>query len=412
MAWGARRKLTPVTADHPGAADHLVLREALGLYVHIPFCSAICNYCNFNRGLFDAALKERYLAALVAEIEAAPSTPGPGMPAEARGSVAVDSVYFGGGTPSLLEPHEIQRILDVCRQSFDVSSTAEVTLEANPETTTSERLAGYLAVGVNRLSFGVQSFRDSELVGLSRLHDADRARAAYREARRAGFTNVSLDLMMWLPGQEVSEWLESVEAAIELAPEHLSMYMLEVYPNAPLRDEMARAGSSQAPDDDVAAMYLEALDRLEKAGYVQYELSNVARPGCRSRHNLKYWQDGEWRGVGCGAHSTRRGVRWKNVSKTEDYVARCTAGSCDVMVGVRRLTPEEQVGEAVFTALRLSDGVWLDRIEARYGVDVWAQYRSQLQPFIEAGLLAHATDRLRLTRRGMLLAHEVMAVFV
>ncbi len=292
----------------------------LGLYLHVPFCSAICNYCNFNRGLFDADLKRRYVDALVQEIERA--APPPSAP-------TADTIYFGGGTPSLLEPSEIQRVIENCRSTFAVTSDAEVTIEANPETVTTERLADYRAAGVNRISFGVQSFRDDELQRLSRLHGANRARAAFGEARAAGFDNVSLDLMMWLPAQPVDHWLESVDAAIALSPEHLSIYLLEVYPNAPLRDEMARARWSQAPDEDAETMYLTAMDRLAAAGLEQYQISNVARPGRQSRHNLKYWSDGQWLGFGCGAHSTCDGVRWKNVSSTEEYVARVGAGARD-----------------------------------------------------------------------------------
>src|SRR5207249_4967776 len=206
------------------------------------------------------------------------------------------------GTPSLLEPEEIGRIIRACESAFDVAADREVTLEANPESVTDARLAGFRAAGVSRLSYGVQSFREDELRRLSRLHSADRARAALREARAAGFDNVSLDLMMWLPEQRVSDWLESVDEAIALAPEHLSLYLLEVYPNAPLKEDMARARWSQAPDDDAATMYVEAMERLEHAGLLQYEISNVARSGWRSRHNLKYWTDGEWLGFGCGAH--------------------------------------------------------------------------------------------------------------
>src|SRR5262245_17767778 len=286
----------------------------LGLYVHVPFCSAICNYCNFNRGLFDADLKTRYVDALIAEIRTNPKSQIPNPPA--------DTIYFGGGTPSLLEPDEVARIIAACQASFDVAADREVTLEANPETVTEARLAAFRAAGVNRLSFGVQSFRDAELRRLSRLHSADRARAALGEARAAGFDNVSLDLMMWLPEQRVSDWLQSVDAAIAAGPDHLSLYMLEVYPNAPLKEAMARAAWSQAPDDDAEAMYLTAMERLEAAGFEQYEISNVARPGRRSRHNMKYWTDGEWLGFGCGAHSTRGATRWKNVASTEDYVAR------------------------------------------------------------------------------------------
>jgi len=375
----------------------------LGLYIHVPFCSAICNYCNFNRGLFDGDLKLRYVDALCAEIS------GAGGAGAAGG--AADTIFFGGGTPSLLEPNEIARIIAACEAAFDVAADREVSLEANPETVTQARLAAFRDAGVNRLSFGVQSFREEELRRLSRLHSADRARAAVAEARAAGFDNISLDLMMWLPEQQVSQWLESVGEALTLEPEHLSLYLLEVYPNAPLREDMARAKWSQAPDDDAAAMYLAAMAQLEQVGYEQYEISNVAKPGRRSRHNLKYWTDGEWLGFGCGAHSTQDGVRWKNISSTSEYIDRVGRGG-STAVDIRRLTPEERLGDALFTGLRLVDGIDVNAIQTRYGVDVWQRYGRELEPFIEAGCLRRDGASLRLTRQGMLLAHEVMTVFV
>jgi len=322
-----------------------------------------------------------------------------------------DTIYFGGGTPSLLEPEEIADIIRACREAFAVSADAEVTLEANPETVSVDRLAAFRAAGVNRVSFGVQSFREDELRRLSRLHSAGRARDAVSEARAAGFDNVSIDLMMWLPGQRLEEWLQSVDEAIHVAPDHLSLYLLEVYPNAPLKDEMARQRWSQAPDDDAAAMYVTAMERLEAAGLQQYEISNVARPGRRSRHNLKYWTDQEWLGFGCGAHSTRNGARWKNVSSTEEYVDRI-ARDAGTEVDVRRLSDSERLGDALFTGLRLAEGVELATIRQRYGVDVWRRFGADLQVYVDAGLLLHDGATLRLTRRGMLLAHEVMAVFV
>ncbi len=350
--------------------------DPLGLYVHIPFCAAICNYCNFNRSLFDGALKSRYVDALIAEITRAGRASragGAGWPdgadwpdrTDRDGSDAeeclpakevADTIYFGGGTPSLLEPAEVRRIVDACLATFDVSPVREVTLEANPETVTEERLAAYREAGVNRISFGVQSFLDEELARLSRLHGAERARAAYHEARRAGFDNISLDLMMWLPGQRVDDWLSSIDAAIALGPEHLSLYLLELYPNAPLKDEMARAQWSQAPDEDAEAMYLTAMERLEAAGYRQYEISNVARPGRESRHNLKYWSDGEWLAFGCGAHATRNGVRWKNVSATDQYVDRVGRGM-PIATDIHRLSSDERLGDALFTGLRRTAGV-------------------------------------------------------
>jgi len=378
----------------------------LGLYIHVPFCSAICNYCNFNRGLFDADLKARYVDAVVAEIHthSALRTPHSALS-------AADTIYFGGGTPSLVEPDEIARVIAACESSFDLAPDREVTLEANPESVTEARLAAFRDAGVNRLSVGVQSFREDELRRLSRLHSVDRAHAAFGEARAAGFDNVSLDLMMWLPQQSVVEWLESVDAAIALAPEHLSLYLLEVYPNAPLKDDMARARWSQAPDDDAATMYVEAMQRLESAGLEQYEISNVARSGRRSRHNLKYWTDGEWLGFGCGAHSTRHGSRWKNISSTQEYIDQ-VARRGSPAIDVRRLTPDQQLGDALFTALRLVDGIDTNAIQTRYGVDVWRRFGADLEPFLEAGCLLRDGARLRLTRQGMLLAHEVMTVFV
>ena len=378
----------------------------LGLYIHIPFCSAICNYCNFNRGLYDEALKTRYVQALRAEISRAGSQD----PAYSSGASA-DTIFFGGGTPSLLDPQEIGDLIRTVRDTFALDPGAEITLETNPETVDRAKLERFRAAGVNRLSFGVQSFQDAELQRLGRIHSAERARAAVREARAAGFDNVSLDLMMWLPGQDVPSWLRNVDALIAAEPDHASLYLLELYPNAPLKEDMARAGWSLAPDDDAAEMYLRAMERLETAGLEQYEISNVARTGRASRHNVKYWTDGEWLAFGCGAHSTRAGVRWKNVSATTEYIDRVTAG-LDLVTERRTLTAEERLEEALFTGLRLTCGVDLAIMRERYGVDAWDKYGAQLQPFIDASRLVREGTHLRLTREGMLTANDVMAVFV
>lgn len=371
----------------------------LGLYIHIPFCSSICNYCNFNRGLFQGELKDRYLAAVEREIADA----GRGEPA--------DTIFFGGGTPSLLEPAEINRLITSVRRSFAITRDAEITLETNPETSSLARIAGFREAGVNRISFGVQSFRDDELKRLGRIHSAARAREAVREARQAGFENISLDLMMWLPQQTQAHWRESVEALIDVSPEHASLYLLELYPNAPLKEDMARAGWSLAPDDDAAEMYLWSLDRLDRAGYHQYEISNVARPGFESHHNLKYWRDGEWLGFGCGAHSTQNGVRWKNVAAIEEYISRLHAGQT-LVAEQRKMARETQLEEALFTGLRLTEGIDLDEIGQRYDTDVWARYALSLGPFLNEGMVVREGSRLRLSRDGMLLANEILSVFV
>ena len=384
-----------VAAREPAVAP----TSRLGLYLHIPFCESICNYCNFNRGLLDKDLKSRYLEALAAEIRLA----GDGS--------RVDTIYFGGGTPSLLEPDEVRRLLDACHADFDVDETAEVSFEANPESASPTRLRGWLDAGVNRLSFGIQSFHDAELQRLGRRHSAARARDAFAAARAAGCGNVSLDLMLWLPAQTRADCRGSVETLVELGPDHASLYMLELYPNAPLREEMARGGWSLAPDADAAAMYLDALAITDAASYEQYEISNVARPGHRCRHNLKYWQDGEWLGFGCGAHSTRAGCRWKNLAEPDRYVDAVRGGG-SVAVDRRPLSAEERLGDALITGLRLADGVDLERVERRYGVDIMGRYRPVLQEFEDTGLLVSTAGRLRLTRPGMLLANEVMSAFV
>lgn len=371
----------------------------LGLYLHVPFCGAICHYCNFNRGLLDETLKRRYVDAVAREI------------ARSADGSPVDTVYFGGGTPSLLAPEEIAQLVRSCREAFEIVSGAEITLEANPETVTADAAQGWQGAGVNRLSLGVQSFRDEELRRLGRTHDARRAREAVRVVRAGGFDNVSLDLMMWLPQQSLGDWLESVDALVELGPEHASLYLLELYPNAPLREDMARAGWSLPPDDLAAEMYLQAMARLDAAGYAQYEISNVARPGRQSRHNLKYWQDGEWLAFGCGASGTRDGVRWRNLASTEEYVERIAAGG-EVVAERRVLSRDDRVAEALFMGLRLVDGVVLADLERRYDVDVWIRYGARLRDMVEAGILRRRDGRLSLSREGMLVANEVMAVFV
>jgi oxygen-independent coproporphyrinogen-3 oxidase len=383
----------------------------LGLYLHIPFCQAICSYCNFNRGLLDPELKTRYVGALAREILASHH--------DAERAKA-DTIFFGGGTPSLLEPVEISRLISACRSAYDLTADAEITLETNPETATPERLSAFRRAGINRISFGVQSFDDAELARLGRIHSAARAKDTIRDARAAGFQNLSFDLMFWLPGQTLPGWLRTVDQAIALEPDHLSLYLLELYPNAPIKEAMARAPAgtpggggawTQAPDDDAADMYLRALARLDSAGFVQYEISNVARSGQWSRHNVKYWQGGGWRGFGCGAHSTIDGVRWKNVSATSEYIDRVNQGSA-LVSETHHLSAADRIGDALITGLRLADGIDIRTFFERYGVDPWLQYGDDLAPCITDGLMWRTNRAFGLTRRGMLVANEIMLTFV
>ena len=387
----------------------------LGLYIHIPFCQHICSYCNFNRGLLDAELKVNYVDALVAELmKSGINSAGPRAAAELIPDFivsAVDTIFFGGGTPSLLEPSEVARILRACRETYRVTDDAEITLETNPETVTPERLRAFRDAGINRLSFGVQSFDDEELKKLGRIHSAAKAIEVIGDAMRIGFASVSFDLMLWLPGQTPASWYRTVDQAISLSPDHLSLYLLELYPNAPLKEEMARSGWSQTPDDDAAEMYLEGLSRLDAAGYVQYEISNVARTGHRSRHNIKYWESGNWLGFGCGAHSTVDGTRWKNIAGTGEYVARIRSGQ-GVRQDVRILSTAERIEEALFTGLRLNDGIDEAAFHARWEIFPWLRYQDALTLRVEAGHVWRANGRFGLTRAGMLVANDVLSAFV
>jgi oxygen-independent coproporphyrinogen-3 oxidase len=367
--------------------------------------------------LYDEGLKARFVAALLHEMRAEtvpgsvfrpiPRKTDPGT----ASAVFADTLYFGGGTPSLLSSADVEAIIGEARRSRALTDAAEITLEANPESVSQESLEHFRRSGVNRLSFGVQSFRDGELKRLGRLHSAERAVDAIRLARAAGFDNISLDLMMWLPGQDVRQWLGSVEDAIGIGPEHMSLYILEVYPHLPLKQDIDRFGWPQESDEGVADMYETAMAMLESAGYEQYEISNVCRPGRLSRHNIKYWTDGDWLGFGPGAHSTWQGTRWRTIASTEDYIQRISEG-LPVTVDRRTLSNDERLGDALFTGLRMRDGIDLEILSKRYGVDVWHRFGVRLAPYLDAGLLLRQEERLWLTRKGMRLANEVMSVFV
>jgi oxygen-independent coproporphyrinogen-3 oxidase len=217
--------------------------------------------------------------------------------------------------------------------------------------------------------------------------------------------------MLWLPGQSFASWLRTVDEAIALAPDHLSLYLLELYPNAPLKETMAREAWMQTPDDEAADMYLAGLDRLDGAGLAQYEISNVARPGFSSRHNVKYWQSGDWWGFGCGAHSTVSGVRWQNIPGAGDYIDRIAAGQ-SVSIQRRELSAGERVEEALFTGLRLTDGIDRADFTRRFGADPWERYGAELAPFVDSGHVWRLDGRFGLSRQGMLMANEILSTFV
>lgn len=374
-----------------------------GAYLHIPFCKSRCSYCDFATDVYrDSGGVERYVKALCSEV----ATFQP--PAHAGGSASVDTIYFGGGTPSLLRPEQLMLILDAVRAKFDVSENAEITMEMNPATVTLETLRDYRSLGVNRASFGVQTFDDVDLKRLARGHNAEDARTTFRMLREAGYDNVSLDLIIGLPRQTLADWERNLDEALTMNPEHISMYLLEVHAGTPLAEQI-RSERQPLPDAELAAeMYELMIDKVSAVGYEQYEISNFAKPGFESRHNSKYWTLDPVFGFGVSAHSFDREQRYANERNTLSYVARINKdGSAEVM--------RESVNvasEFLFLGLRLNEGIDLGEYQTRFGVDVVEKYAGEILRLMDAGLIDICDDRLWLTRKGMLFSNEVFAVFV
>jgi oxygen-independent coproporphyrinogen III oxidase len=378
--------------------------DRAGIYIHVPFCRSRCSYCDFATGAFEAALAETYVGALAREIESF------GL---GGASSEVDTVYFGGGTPSLLSPSQVSRVLDAVRRRFDVDARAEVTLEMNPGTVTGPGLRALREAGVNRASFGAQTFDDRELRRLGRTHTADDTRRTFRDLRAAGFDNISFDLIAGLPRQALRAWERNLEEALALRPEHLSLYLLEVHEGTPLAEQI-RQGRYQPPDQDLAAeMYRLLVGRASAAGYEQYEISNFCLAGRESRHNLKYWTGAPFYGFGCSAHSFDGArLRWSNERDARAYV-KLIEEKGGAVVAREELDERGAGAEALFLGLRLlSRGVDLAEHRALYRLDVRADYAADLARFDEAGLIELDGDVLRLTPAGALLSNEVFAAFV
>jgi oxygen-independent coproporphyrinogen-3 oxidase len=375
-----------------------------GIYIHVPFCRSRCSYCDFATGAYEGALAERYVRALAREIE---SFDGGGVGDE------VDTIYFGGGTPSLLTSEQVGRVLDSVGRRFRVVEGAEVTLEMNPGTVTAENLRRLLDVGVNRASFGAQTFDERELKRLGRTHTAVDTRRTFELLREAGFRNVSFDLIAGLPAQTLAAWRRNLEEALRLRPEHLSLYLLEVHEGTPLAEQI-RAGRYRDPDPDLAAeMYRLMVETAREAGYEQYEISNFCLAGRESRHNMKYWTGAPYFGFGCSAHSfDGLRARWSNERDALSYV-KLIEGKGSAVVTRDELDERGASAEALFLGLRLlGRGVDLAEHRARYQRDVRADYAEDLARFGEAGLIEVRGDTLRLTPAGALLSNEVFSAFV
>lgn len=377
------------------------------LYLHIPFCRQKCPYCAFTSrpgGESDAdAYSELLLKELllVSRISAAPEP--------------LDSVYFGGGTPSLLDPRQIARLLEQVAGLFGISARAEITLEANPGTVDLRKLTGFQAAGINRLSLGTQSFDDRMLITLGRIHTARQAREAFRDARKAGFDNIGIDLINSLPGQTMAAWRADLEQARELAPEHLSVYGLTLEEETPFAGRYD-CDDPQLPDDDLSADMFELADSLlTESGYEHYEIANYARPGCRSRHNSGYWRRNGYLGLGVAAHSFllegEFGIRFNNTPNHDEYSAAVIAGQLP-----RRDLPPLSAGDALsefmFLGLRLADGVGFDDFRQTFGVEIGQVFGRELEELLDQELLQSDGNGLSLTRRGMLLSNRVFSRFL
>ena len=388
-----------------------------GLYVSIPFCRFKCTYCNFASGVFPAEKLPQYLEALCWEIRNGSGyrsgNDGPGAPSllgfRADSRLPADSIYLGGGTPSLLSATQLGRLLDELRKVSSITADAEITLEAAPGSFSRELVDAWQRCGVNRVSLGVQSFVERELKAVGRPHRAETVAADIASLRATGIANVSLDLIAGLPHQTAASWEVSLDWVARLRPSHVSVYMLEIDEDSRLGAEAlaggARYSAAALPQEDAAAdFYCRAIDRLAELGYRQYEISNFALSGCDSRHNRKYWEGAPYLSFGLDAHSFDGGERWANTDSLEEYLER--VGRQQLPVAERhRLDERRRAEERMFLGLRRNEGVELSPADHH-------SYQREITELEEAGLLELADGRLRLTARGRLLSNEVFSAFI
>jgi putative oxygen-independent coproporphyrinogen III oxidase len=374
-----------------------------GIYIHIPFCKSRCSYCDFATGLYNADLAERYVAALEIDIQTT---------RKEDFSRTVDTIYFGGGTPSMLSASQIERLLEAVHQRFQIESAAEITMEINPGSVTKSTLGEFRRAGINRASFGAQTFDDAELARLGRSHTSTDTLKTFDALRDSGFDNISFDLIAGLPGQTMERWQSNVERSLGLKPEHLSFYLLEVHSGTPLAQHIER-GIQPKPDDDLAGeMYEWMLESASVSGYEHYEISNLCLPGFESRHNSKYWTGAAYYGFGCSAHSfDGHDCRWSNERDVNSYVQLVESGRTPI-VEEQLLSQNDRKAEAIFLGLRLMSGVDTREYQRNFGIDIREEHQDDFKRFQEAGLIEFDGDLIRLTRAGALMSNEVFARFV
>lgn len=377
-----------------------------GLYLHIPYCLHKCGYCDFNSHKINTEEMDQYVEALIREIDTYSQSSGP-----TSGKI-IETIFFGGGTPTTLPVKSLARILETCRDRFPLSPDCEVTLEANPATILKDELKDLRSAGFNRLSVGVQSFHKKDLDLLERVHSVEEIYLTLDRAREAGFDNLSIDLMFALPGQTLAEWESNLETAIKINPEHLSTYNLTVEPNTAFHVLQSRGELVMPPEDLQLEHYQASIDRLTQAGYKHYEISNFAKPGKESRHNMVYWENREYLGLGAGASSYVDGVRTKNWNLPSRYIREVNSRGRAVEFA-EKLEPGQALGETLMLGLRLLEkGVSMDQLEKRFRISFREVYGKVLSALSGKNLISIDQDRITLTRKGLFLADSVILEFI
>ncbi|MBI4187915.1 MAG: radical SAM family heme chaperone HemW [Chloroflexi bacterium] len=378
----------------------VVVSDEIALYIHIPFCRRKCNYCSFVSYQCREAEISSYVNALKNEL------------ARRAGGKLVRSIYLGGGTPSLLTDRQVEDILASVGSLFTVDKTAEVTMEANPGTVDTTYLTNIRALGVNRLSLGIQSLDDKELALLGRIHTYAQAIDAVLSARNSDFTNLNLDLIYGFPSQTQSDWQKTLDKVIEIAPEHLSLYGLSLEPDTPMWRAIKEHRLPDIDPDVSADQYELAEDLLTAHGYHHYEISNWAKPGQECRHNLTYWQNRPYLGAGVAAHSYLERHRLANTKSLDKYLAAFSNNLPPPLDLDETINQELELAETVILGLRLNQGIYLDDIRNRFGIDLLTRYGQQVAEMVDAGLLEQSNGHIKLTPRGRLLSNEVFWRFL
>lgn len=390
--------------------------ETLGVYFQVPFCASKCSFCNFSSGVVPSTVFRRYCRALIQEIERLPEFYAAAGIEPGLLRLPVDTVYMGGGTPSLLGAELLEQVSEALRRRFEIVAGAEFTLEVTPGSADCNFLVKARVLGITRLSIGAQSFADHELSVVGRLHSAADTRELVRVARRAGFLNINLDLIAGLPYQTRHSWFSSLKAALALGPEHISVYLLEIDEKSRLGREILRHGTryhaAAVPGEElVAEAYETARELLAREGYVQYEISNFSLPGHESRHNQKYWQLKPYVGLGAGAHSFDGCRRWTNETPIEVYETRLARDDSPA-TEIHAFSPAEQLEEFFFLGLRQGQGVNLGTARQRWGNDRVLSSEARVSELVRDGWLERRGDQVRLAEKAYLVSNEVFQQFL